>query len=156
VTPVTIEDMHGDVAPLNLSDSVPSDIRQQFDIVRNAYIYSWFDYEMITLAEMHAYTVLEMAIRKRAKDESSGLNPKATMQKAINHARTNGWLRDEDFGYVNAGAAPLPVLDLIVMIRNDLMHGKPHLYPAGSLTGLETCFDAIQTLFPQMTKPDLT
>ncbi len=65
---VTIEDMHGDMDGLNFGSAVPDDIRRQFDIARNSYLYSWFDYEMVTLAEMHAFTAVEMAIRRRASD----------------------------------------------------------------------------------------
>lgn len=144
---VTIEDMYQDMAGLELGASVPGDIRSQFDIVRNTYLYSWFDYEMVTLAEMHAYTIVEMAIRRRVAIEKSEMKPKATMQAAINHARKKGWLNDEDFGHLTVGAQPIAVLDLMVIIRNDLMHGKPHLYPAGSLNGIAICFKVIRALF---------
>ncbi len=80
-------------------------------------------------------------------DAKSGMNTKATMRGAIDHARKQGWLKDEDFGFVATGGKPLSILDVIVHIRNDLMHGKPHLYPAGSLTIIETCFEAISKLF---------
>jgi len=145
----TIQDMYDDVAGLTLTEVVPADIRNQFDLARNTYVYSWFDYEIVTLAEMHAYTVFEMAIRRRAQVENSGLKPKATMRVAIDHARKMGWLKNEDFGFVETGGTPFPVLDLVVMIRNDLMHGKPHLYPFGSLSALENCFNAIRILFPE-------
>jgi hypothetical protein len=73
------------------------------------------------------------------------------MQVAINHARAQGWLKDEDFGFMETGGKPFPLLDLMVVIRNDLMHGKPHLYPYGSLSAVQTSFKAIQMLLPEGT-----
>ncbi len=70
------------------------------------------------------------------------------MQVAVNHARKLGWLNDEDFGFIETGSKPFPVMDAMVMIRNDLMHGNPHLYPFGSLTAIQFCFETIQAHFP--------
>lgn len=145
---VRIEDMYSDVEPFTLGFAVPEEIRQQFDIARNAYVYSWFEFNLITLAEMHAFTVMENAIRLRARIERSGLKPKTPLQRAVNHARANGWLKDEDFGFVETGAKPSPILDAMVMQRNHLMHGNPHLYQYGTLIAFEFCFDVIQMLFP--------
>jgi len=144
---VTIDDMYDDMAVFEFSPSAPEEIVRQFNLARSAYIYSWFDYEMVTLAEEHVYTVIEMALRRRAKDENSGLSEKATMKPALDHARARGWLKDDDFGYLNTGQQ-VPMLDMLVFMRNDLMHGKTHLYPNGSLTVMEMCFDIIVKLFP--------
>jgi hypothetical protein len=48
---------------------------------------------------------------------------------------------------MNNGVKHIPVLELMAAIRNDLLHGKPHLYPAGSLTAIEIVFDEIGLLF---------
>jgi hypothetical protein len=52
-------------ALIELSERVPPAIRQQFDIARNAFIYSWFVYEFATLAEQQCFATLEMALRHR-------------------------------------------------------------------------------------------
>ena len=71
ISPLVIEDLYDDIAHLGLPASVPKDIAHQFDLARNAYLYSWFEYEMATLAEAHSYTVVEMAIKRRIKDSRS-------------------------------------------------------------------------------------
>lgn len=93
-----------------------------------------------------SYTVIEMAIRRRAKDENSCMSEKAAMRRAFDHARAQGWLKNDDFGYTNFGQ-PVPMLDMVVHMRNELMHGTPHLYPNCSLTNMELAFDLIVTLF---------
>lgn len=146
--PVTIEDMYGDVEGFTLQEPVPEDIRYQFDIGRNAYVYSYFEYDLMTLAEMRAFASFELAIRRRAINEKSGLKPKATLQPAVNHARERGWLKDEDFGYLPTGGKPLPFIDAMVMQRNHLMHGNPYISQHGTLVAFEFCYDAIRQLFP--------
>jgi hypothetical protein len=146
--PITIQDMYGDVEKFTLREPLPEEVRQQFDIGRNAYVYSYFEYDLMTLAEMRAFASFELAIRSRATKEQSGLKPKTPLQLAINHARARGWLKDEDFGFIPTGAKPLPFIDAMVMQRNHLMHGNPYLYQNGTLTAFQFCYDAITRLFP--------
>lgn len=146
--PVTIHDMYSDVEGFTLNPAVPEEVRKQWDIGRNAYVYSWFEYELMTLAEMRAFASFELAIRTKARIEKTGLRAKATLQPAVNHAREMGWLKDSDFGHIPTGTASLPFIDAMVMQRNHLMHGNPHLYQNGTLTAFEFCFEAIEKLFP--------
>lgn len=146
--PVTIQDMYADVEGFTLASAVPEDVRKQWDVGRNAYVYSWFEYELMTLAEMRAFASFELAIRARAKLDNSGLKGRATLKPAVDHARDMGWLKDDDFGYVPTGAASVPFIDAMVMQRNHLMHGNPYLYQHGTLTAFEFCFEAIGKLFP--------
>jgi hypothetical protein len=150
---VTIQDMYGDVEPFTLGDAVPEQVRTQFDIGRKAYVYSWFEYELMTLAEMRALGSFELAIRTRARIESSGLPRKATLKPAVDHARKMGWLNDEDFGFIWNGAVEFPFMDAMVMQRNHLMHGNPYLSQHGTLMAFKFCFDAIQKLFPAGAAP---
>jgi hypothetical protein len=62
-----IEDLHALMQPLELLPSVPDDVLWQFDTARNAFVYSWFCYDLVTLAEMHAYGPLENGLRIRAE-----------------------------------------------------------------------------------------
>ena len=73
----TIEDLHGLVAPFELASSVPEEIRWQFDTARNAFVYSWYCYDLVTLAEMHAYGALENGLRIRAERETGCRNERA-------------------------------------------------------------------------------
>ena len=61
--PMRIDDLHSLVENIELSSSVPPAICHQFDVARHAFIYSWFEYELVTLAEAHSYAALEAALR---------------------------------------------------------------------------------------------
>lgn len=148
IIPVTIDHMYADIEPFALGAAVPEEIRRLFDIGRNAYVYSWFEYGLMTLAEMQAFAAFEMAIKSRAKIENSGLKPKPSLKTAIHHARANGWLRDEDFGFTGNPLQSMPVLDALVVQRNHIMHGNEHLYQHGTLIAFDVCSRAINRLFP--------
>jgi hypothetical protein len=53
--PMCFQDMHDMVSPIGLNPEVPGAIREQFDIARNAFVYSWFVYEFATLAEQQCF-----------------------------------------------------------------------------------------------------
>jgi hypothetical protein len=63
--PMCIDDLRSMVASIELTGHVPPAIREQFDVARNAFIYSWFVYEFATLAEQQCFAILEMALRHR-------------------------------------------------------------------------------------------
>ena len=41
-----IEDLHGLMRPFELILSVPDEVRWQFDTARNAFVYSWYCYDL--------------------------------------------------------------------------------------------------------------
>jgi hypothetical protein len=61
VRPMAIADLYDLVQPLALGPSVPHDIAEQFDKARHAFIYSWFAYDVVSLAEQQGYQTLELA-----------------------------------------------------------------------------------------------
>jgi hypothetical protein len=48
---------------------VPAPIREHFNTGKNLLLYAWFVYRFIPVAELHAYSTVEMALRERAKLE---------------------------------------------------------------------------------------
>lgn len=144
IRPFEIGDLYDLVAPLKLAETVPEELRGQFDLARCVFVYSWFAYEMATMAEQHVLTVVEAAIKHRAKIENSGLKDHPGLRKAIKHAIEHGWLLEDEFRL----NVKLTALDIMVMTRNDLMHGNPHLLPQGSLEMLRLAHKVISNLFP--------
>ena len=63
VTGIRIEELHAEMQPLQLHMSAPAEVRWQFDTARHAFVYSWFCYDLVTLAEQHAYGALENGLR---------------------------------------------------------------------------------------------
>jgi len=57
-------DRHRAVARFELLPSVPDDIRVQFDVARNLFMYAWHVYRFHAVAEQQALATLEMALRE--------------------------------------------------------------------------------------------
>lgn len=148
---MTIEDLYGMVQNIELSAAVPSAIRDQFDIARHAFTYSWFVYEFTMLAERQCYAVLEMALRQQLCPEAQ---PNATkspgLGKLIQTAATRGILRREDFA-MTGGGGTICGLDFLRQSRNHLEHGNINLLPQFSLMVLRMCADVINRLFAPQT-----
>jgi hypothetical protein len=54
----TVADWHALIAGIELTPQVPERIRNEFDKARNAFLYSWFSYELATLAEHQGFATL--------------------------------------------------------------------------------------------------
>lgn len=68
----TLDDLHAELSSINLHSGVPAEIRQHFETAKNVALYTWFVYRFHQVAEMQAYSSLEMALRiKIAIDEPS-------------------------------------------------------------------------------------
>ncbi len=143
----TKEDQHGLMADLGLSDAVPEKIREQFDVARHVFVCAWFDYELTTVAEQHAYSVLEMALKARVKVEGELVEAQGLFQ-LFNIAIGQGWLDRKDFEVpAPTRDGKLFLLDALRVTRNNLMHGTMHLTPWGSREMIELCGEIIERLF---------
>jgi hypothetical protein len=148
--PMRMEYLRNLVEPVTLGESVPTDIREQFDIARNAFVYSWFVYDFAALAEKQSFTVLEMALRRRARPEEAPNGSKSPgLGKLLEKAKKMGWLRAGDFEgpSINGSDKPMSRLDLLLDFRNHAMHGNIHLLPQETPTVLGLCADVINALF---------
>ena len=148
---IRVEDLHAEMRPLELHSSVPNEIRQQFDLARNTYLYSWFAYDLAALAEQHTYVVLEMALKHRAKAEPSkpsGLN------SLLELALKRGWLRAEDLEMPGSPTAqPLSFLEVLPKLRNRLVHGDMHLSPDWTLRMMRLSWSAVPRCFAYSSVP---
>lgn len=151
--PMRIDDLRGMVAKIELSGLIPAAIREQFDIARNAFVYSWFVYEFATLAEQQCYATLEMALRHRLDPGAPANTTRSPgLHKLLKSAVERGWLRREDFLAPPALGAgePLCLLDFIAPSRNHVMHGNVQLLPQGTPDLLRLCTDVMGRLFAGM------
>jgi hypothetical protein len=147
IRPIGAADLHNEVNVIELNSSVPADIRYQFDVARNAYLYSWFFYDLVILAEEHSYIVLEMALRHRAKSE--GLARNATLKPYLQLAIKRGWLRKEDLDIPGApDSQPMSFLNELPKLRDRLLHGNMHLSPDFTLMIMQKCVDLLNKLYP--------
>src|SRR5271165_1214539 len=66
------EKLHQDMSRLELPLSVPEGIRRCHDAVRHTYIYSYFSYDLLTVAASQTLPCLELALRERIGDQWKG------------------------------------------------------------------------------------
>jgi len=135
VRAATLEDFHGLVAQINLDSAAPDAIREQFDKARNAFVYSWYAYDIATFAEQQAYAVVEMAIREKL--QGLGRKPPRGLRRLLKEATGQGWLSDQ----------AVHLIDLLPHMRNELAHGSVSLNPFGSLDMLRFCAEILNTLY---------
>lgn len=173
---MTVEDRWNNVTDVRLHDGVPTTVCIHFDTARNLMLYSWFVYRFQPVAEMHAYSSLELALKIRAGVPVKNRKKRPlTLGPLLARALSEGWIRDEGFrhyrraahrraelereGAIQAGREPAPSLDTATQryvrivckalpsLRNNLAHGSPSLAPSG-LSTLGLCCDLINQLFP--------
>ena len=68
----SLESLHGDMDALELPDYVPDEVRRPHDAIRHAYIYSYFSYDLLSLAASQTFPVLELALRLRLGQQFAG------------------------------------------------------------------------------------
>ena len=147
---MSIEDSRSMVQGIKLNENVPLLIRDQFDIARNAFAYSWFVYEFTMLAEQQCYFVLEMALRQY-------LNPQTLPNTTKSPALFNLLKAATDCGYLSRSDFEVPSmsgtggircqLDDISISRNHLAHGNINLFPQYALMQIELIAKILNKLF---------
>ena len=171
----SIQIHHQRIESLALDSQVPDEIRRHFEVARDLLLFSWFVYEFIPAAELHAYSSVEFALRLTA--ETHAPNRKShSLARLLRYAVDEGWIVDRGFrqfrrieegrqqsmriwAEVIGQPTSLPtqtdpqgyakiILNSIPYFRNKLAHGSSFLSPHGYLS-LELCRDIINQLFMQ-------
>src|SRR5581483_3366972 len=141
--PMELADLYAMVEPYQLIPSVPDQVRDQIDAARHAFIYSWFCYDLATLAEQHAYGALENGLRLKAW-KANKMPKRRGLAALLKCACENGWLNKSEFDVPN-----MPnLLDAISGLRNHIGHGTPHILPSLSQEMLRVCIEILNKLYP--------
>jgi hypothetical protein len=142
----SLNERYQDVSEITLSTSAPEDVQSQFNIARMLCIYAWLYYPLHQIAELKAFSTVEMALRLRFP------GTKGALKMLLSIAVERGVLVDKGFSHIVADdedptqySKKLP--SLVSSFRNDLAHGSPTLHP-GSLFTLQNCAEIINQLFP--------
>ena len=96
----TIEDHFRTVEHLSLSNAVPAPTRIIWNTARNLYVYSWFVWRFLPVAELYGYAALENALRERCARENSfpktgKKKPFYNLTSLLKHAMSEGWINVE-------------------------------------------------------------
>lgn len=93
----TIECHHAAVSALILNDAVPENVRVQLETTKNLFLYAWFVYRFYPVAELHAHTCLELALRARFWNDFPPGKHGPGLRRLLKHAVTEGVLKNENF-----------------------------------------------------------
>jgi len=103
----TLEQLHQDMSKAELPASVPESVRRYHDGLRNAYIYSYFSYDLLTLAASQTFPCLELALRLRIGKQFEGRvdrrgrpRPPAMLGELLEAAKAQG-LISGDISWIN-------------------------------------------------------
>lgn len=103
----TMEQLHEDMSRMQLPEYVPASVRRYHDGIRNAYLYSYFSYDLLTLAASQTFPCLELALRLRIGKQFEGrvdrkgkARPPAMLWELLEAAQTQG-LISGDISWIN-------------------------------------------------------
>lgn len=91
----TLESHYATVAAVTLDESVPEDVRQQFELARNTWLYSFFAYRLLQAAILLAHTALELALKAKASRE--GVGQKLRLVGLLDKSIECRWIVDHGF-----------------------------------------------------------
>ena len=145
--PVELKDRYESISAISLSNCAPEDVRSQFNVALMLGVYAWLYFPFHQVAELKAFSTVEMALRLRFPEEKS-----KGLHKLLSVAVEQGVITDRGFSHIEVGKSePTPYSEklpgLVSWLRNDLAHGSHMLHP-GSLFTLRNCAEIINQLFP--------
>lgn len=172
----TIQEHYRDVAAIRLSEQVPEEICDQFDTVRNLYLYSWYVYDFTVAADQYAYALIERTIKEKCLRADVPLRGDEGLKKLLKLCIRQGWLTNADFELAVARKLyeldfsteelepPVPrsvpchrpeetdfceqLAESLPRIRNMGAHGEAGLgLPASALRTIEICSCIANALF---------
>ena len=142
-----INGMHEYLANEVLNDDVPDEIRGQFNVAKNMALYSYYFYALAPEVQLKTYTVIEHALRIRAKPQK-----RMMLRALINHAVSQRWITDAGFRHIdtpNSGNEWCKsMVATIPNLRNSKAHGSTMLV-GDCLFHISSCADFINQLFPR-------
>jgi hypothetical protein len=67
-----LEQLHDDMSRMELPQGVPDAVRRCHDALRHTYIYSYYSYDLLTVAAAQTFPCLELALRERLGSQFVG------------------------------------------------------------------------------------
>lgn len=65
--PITLEDLRDGVKNIQLSQNVPEEVKEIFEISKKLFIFAYFYYRFFTVSQHYAFLTLESALRNKYK-----------------------------------------------------------------------------------------
>jgi hypothetical protein len=93
--PLSLKEMHHSLNSDLLNEYVPNEIKDQFNIIKNMALYSFFCASLSTEVLLKSYSLIEYALRIKTQPERPMMF-KALMQQALNKE----WISDKGFRHI--------------------------------------------------------
>ncbi|MYD97449.1 MAG: hypothetical protein F4X98_08700 [Gammaproteobacteria bacterium] len=181
--PNTLSDHHRDIAGVQMTAAVPEAIREEFETVRNLYLYSWHVYEFTVPAVLYALALVEKAIKEKCRRSGVQRPKHEGLKGLLKLSIREGWLANDDFPFalgfareeILPAAAPksTPTIrsvrryaptgtgfcellaENLPELRNSAAHGDAGLgFPATALRIVEVCACVANGLFRDSLHPN--
>lgn len=157
--PKSVDEYHKWISEFELPPECPDDIRIQFDLARNLYVYAWYVLRFTSAAQAQAYASLELALRTRMEEVNIDVPKPLGLFNLLNVAVKNNLLRDAGFPHLKYSPRAT-TLDpegteycrelpkTISMFRNSYAHGETTLLNLPvSIMALESTWAVIHQLY---------
>lgn len=146
-----------------LQGAAPKDVRELYDVARNLFLYSWYQYRFSMIAAQTAISAVEMALRTRFKaegiDTKTAKGTEKTLRPLLSDAVTRGWISDHGLGHwlpetISPEAAAensysKNLAEILPKIRNSFAHGtSSYLDQASVVPFFGRSASMIDQLFP--------
>jgi hypothetical protein len=123
VRPLTFTDHYGDICRLDLPPVGIPLVERLYERAQHCLLYSWLDYELSLVAEAQAFTSADLALKLRVND------PKVVnFAPRLKHAVEQGWVTPPPPKPDDAPAEWQGTHQMLVALRNDLMHGSAQVH----------------------------
>lgn len=98
----TLEDHYAEVSRYSLPPSVPEKIITHFETAKNLCLYAWYVHRFYPVADLHAKTTLEFALKERIgennlKSACKSVKMPTGLKGYIHYAIDQGWVTNEGF-----------------------------------------------------------
>lgn len=140
---ITFDDHYGAIDAIQIAQTVPSNVRGAFDRSRSCFLYAWFAYELMVVAEAQALAGLELALKERLAPPPPGKKRPQGLGGRLSAAVDQGLL-----------APPKPTADqpdryfIVKTIRDELAHGSEDIHsPTMALDVIRLCAELIAELY---------
>lgn len=145
--PISLECIYKYLEQEKLHTNVPEEVKNQFNVLKNMALYTYFSYSLAPEVNFKTYTLFELSLRLKIKPEK-----RMMLRQLLNHAVTQQLISDKGFRHIkspsknNKWCKSLP--KLLPDLRNPKAHGSTSL-TGDCLTNISICVDFINQLFTE-------
>lgn len=114
---------HGLISYITLTEDVDDDVKVQFEVARNIFLYSFFYYRFGMTSFKQAAAAAELGLRRYLGKNNQRED---TLKKLLRRADSQGYINLKE---IKPHLEPKVFIEILTDFRNDLAHGSHSLFP---------------------------